>query len=256
MMLLAAALVVIGTRAAAQAEHSLHYLSKQCNEDAIAVRVDPGELREVLRAEFTPVLEHGKARVLLVVHDCGQYWMDGEDVGPTQETQVWVAIRGPDDVRPVVGAERTLATRTWFSLFSGSTNARVRGAKTAAGLAQLPIRGVSLDPPGLRRGGRLLLSGELEYVWQVVSTAPAARLVGINHDVYSRDSAGSVVLNRIQVIVHPTAGPSPGTLEVRGHAEELPWLRPGTYPATIQTFFPMWSRATLGLARSGGTQAY
>jgi hypothetical protein len=77
--------------------------------------------------------------------------------------------------------------------------------------------------------------------------------VGINHDVFSRDSAGNTVLTRIQVVVHVTAGPSPGTLEVTGAPDRLPWLRPGTYPATIQTFFPMWSRATLGLTAESGS---
>jgi hypothetical protein len=43
---------------------------------------------------------------------------------------------------------------------------------------------------------------------------PLARLVGLNHDVYARDPAGKVVLNRVQALMHLSAGPSRGTLEV------------------------------------------
>jgi len=79
--------------------------------------------------------------------------------------------------------------------------------------------------------------------------------VGINHDVYIRDSAGNFTLNRIQAIVHPSAGASPGTLTVSGRTDALPWLGAGTYPVTVQTFFPMWSRATLGLQPPDRPQA-
>ena len=255
LVLALAVLVASGKQAYAQIQHPLHFLAKQCNEDAVGVRVDPRQFQELAGSGFSPVLEEGKARVLIVVHDCGEYWLDGEKMGPTQETQVWLAIQGLDDIRPVVGAERTLPTRTWLSLFSGSSNPRVRELKTASGTVQLPIRGISLDPPGPRRGGRLLLPGDLEYAWQVVSTAPAARLVGINHDVYTRDSAGNVALNRIQVIVHVSAGPSAGMLTVVGRTDPVPWIGPGTYPVVVQTFFPMWSRATLGLQPSGRSSA-
>ncbi len=168
---------------------------------------------------------------------------------------MWLAIAGPADVRPVVGAERTLPTRTWLNLFSASNNPRVREVKEGVGLHQLPIRGMALDAPGPRRGGRLSLPGDLEYSWQVVSAPPQARLVGINHDVYIRGSAGDIAMNRIQVVAHLTAGASPATLTVTGRTEPLPWLPAGTYDVTVQTFFPVWTRATLGLQPPGPPQA-
>ena len=240
------------TPAEAQAPRSPHFLAKQCNEDAIAVRVDPRRLQEHVGSAFSLVLEEGRARVLIVVHDCAQYWMDGEDVGPTQETQIWVLIHGLEDVRPVIGAERTLPTRTWFSLFSGSNNPRVREAKGAAGTAQASIEGVVLDRPGPRRGGRLSLSRNLEYSWTAVSATPAVRLLGMNFDVFVRDAAGNVALNRIQALLRIVAANSPGTLNVAGDTDLLPLIPPGTYEASVQTFFPMWSRATLGLPPSPG----
>lgn len=239
--------VVSAVQVRAQSERSVHFTARQCNEDAIAIHVDPGPLQDFVDGAFSLALEEGKARILIVVHDCGQYWLDGVDVGPTQEAQFWVALHGPQDVRPVIGAERTLPTRTWFNLLSLSNNARVREAKGGSGTVQLPIEGIALDPPASRRGGRMKIRQDVELTWTVASAAPAARLVGINHDVFGRDAAGKLFLNRIQVLVHPTAAPSSGTLKVVGELNALPWIPPGSYPAVIQTFFPIWSRAALGL---------
>jgi hypothetical protein len=245
-----AATALLATQADAQSQRPLHFLSKQCNEDAVQVLDDPRPFQDFVGSEFPLKLEEGKARVLIVVHDCSQYWMDGEDVGPTQEVQVWVSIRGLEDVRPVVGAEQTLPTRTWFSLFSGSTNPRVRTAKTASGTAQAQIEGVLLDAPGPQRHGRVSLSKDLRYSWEALDATPLSRLVGVNHDVYVRDAAGNVVLNQIQALLHVCAGPSKATLTVVGGTNPLPLISPGTYPALVTTFFPMWSRATLGTAPS------
>ena len=241
------------TQAGAPSDRPLHVQTKQCNEDAIEVRLDPRALQDVVGSEFPLVLEEGKARVLIVVHDCTQYWIDGQDLGPAKEVQVWVSIHGLDDVRPVVGAEQTLPTRTWFALLAGSSNPRVRAAKGAAGIVVRPIESVSLGAPGAPGGGRVSLGQSLSWSWQVSSPAkPSARMVGMNLDVYARDPAGNVLLNRIQVLLHVSTGASQGTLTVAGKSDLLPWLGPGTYPVSVRSFFPMWSRTWLGLPRSQG----
>jgi hypothetical protein len=246
-----ASTIFLATQAESQSERPLKYLSKQCNEDAIRLHLDPSPFQNLLGSEFPLALEEGKACVLIVVQDCSEYWIDGEDLGPAQDIHVWVLIQGLEDVRPVVGAERTLPTRTWFNLFTGSSNPRVREAKMASGTMVAPIESVLVDPPGPDRHGRVSLSRELDYSWHVLSpVTPLAGLVGVNHDVYSRDSAGNVVLNRIQALLHVSAGPSQGTLEVAGGPDPLQLISPGTYPVSVSTFFPMWSRATLGLSPS------
>jgi hypothetical protein len=243
--------VLLGTQARAQSERALKFLAKQCNEDAIEMRLDPRPFQGVVGSEFSLALEEGKARVVIIVQDCPQYWIDGEDLGPAQDAHVWVSIHGLEDLRPVVGAQRTRPTRTWFTLVDGSSNPRVREARGAAGTAQTPVGSLVLDPPGPERGGRVSLGRNLRYSWHVSSPAtPSARLLGVNHDVYARDSAGNVVLNQVQVLMHVSAGPSPGTLTVVSDTDAPPWISPGTYPVSVSTFFPMWSRATLGLSPS------
>lgn len=244
-------------QAEAPSERPLHFQTKQCNEAAIEVRLDPRPLQDFVGSGFPLMLEEGKARVLIVVHDCMQYWVDGEDLGPAQEVQVWVSIHGLDDVRPVVGAEQTLPTRTWFALFAGSSNPRVRAAKGAAGMVVRPVESVFLDQPGAPGGGRVSLGEGLSYSWQLSSPAkPAARMVGMNLDVYARGPAGNVVLNRIQALLHVSTGASQGALNVTGKSNSLPWLGPGTYPVSVRMFFPMWSRTWLGLPRARGQQPY
>lgn len=250
LMMALPAMVLLGQPVEAQSQQSSMFTSKQCNEYALELRLDPRPFQDFVGPRFSLALVEGKARVVIIVHDCSQLWIDGRDVGPAQEVRVWVSIRGLDDVRPVVGAEQTPPTRTWFSLLEGSSNPLVYKVKTAAGIAETPVDSVILDPPGRQGGGRVYLNGNLALSWHVPSpAAPSARLLGLNLDVYRRDSTGSVVLNRIQALVHVTADPSPGTLEVLGHPGAVPLISPGTYPVSVRMFFPMWSRATLGLSR-------
>ena len=242
------AVFLIGQPDHAQAQRTLMYASRQCNEHALELHVDPRRFQKIVEPEFSLALVDGKARVVLVAHDCSQLWINGEDLGPAQEVRLWVSIRGLEDIRPVVGAEQTLPTRTWFSLFEGSSNPRVREVKMAAVIDEAAVDSVSLDPPGTQPSGRVYLNGNLALSWRVPSTAaPSARLVGLNHDVYRRDSSGKVALNRIQALMHVSAAMSPGSLEVVGHGGLVPLISPGTYPVSVRMFFPMWSRATLGL---------
>lgn len=251
LMMALTAVVLLGQPVDAQSQHPLMYATRQCNEYALELLLDPRPFQDFVGPGFPLVLVEGKARVVIVVHDCSLLWIDGQDVGPGQEVRVWVLIRGLDDVRPVVGAERTPPTRTWFTLLEGSSNPLVCKVKIAAGIAETPVDSVILDPPGLQRGGRVYLNGNLALSWHVPSpAAPSARLLGLNHDVYRRDSTSSVVLNRIQALMHVTADPSPGTLEVVGRPGVVPLISPGTYPVSVRMFFPMWSRATLGLSPS------
>jgi hypothetical protein len=158
---------VLASPAVAQAQDARDYLAKYCNEDGFELRLDPGPFQEAVGPEYTVVLEQGKASVVFVVQDCSEYWLDGQDLGPTQHAHLWVLIDGPREVRPVVGAELTRPTMTWFSLFAGSTNARGRQRRMASGTAPDPIQGVSLNPPGPQRGGQVTIEPGLSYSWSV-----------------------------------------------------------------------------------------
>ena len=119
------AMVLLGQPIEAQSQRPLMYATRQCNEYAIELHLDPRRFQDFVGPGLPLALVEGKARVVIVVHDCSQLWIDGQDLGPAQEVRFWVAIRGFDDVRPVVGAEQTPPTRTWFTLFEGSSNIRL-----------------------------------------------------------------------------------------------------------------------------------
>jgi hypothetical protein len=247
-LILALALTVLFvTPVDPQPQRPLHFLTKQCNEEVIQVHLDPCPFQHLAGSDFSVVLEEGKARVQILVQDCSEYWIDGENLGPNQEIHVWLLIDGLKDVRPVVGAQQTRPTMTWLSLFDGSTNRRAREARMAAGCVQVPIESVSLDPPGPKRGGRVIFNQNLTYLWNVTSVVPPVRLVGVNHDAYTKDSAGNVFLNHIQALLHVSATGSRGDLEVMGNTAVLPLINTGTYPVSANTFFPMWTRGTLGI---------
>ncbi len=222
------------------------FLWKQCNEDAIFVHVDPVLLHKLVPAGHTMLLFEGRARLLILAQDCSQYRFDGEEIGATQEVHMWLAIEGAEDIRPIVGAEHTLPTMTWFNLFTGSSNPLGRKNWTESGTASAPIDSLILDPPGPKRGGRVLLGPDQSYSWQVQAVAPFARLIGVNHDVYGKDSGGRIVLNRIQALLSVTALDSPGTLNVVGGIGPGNCIGPGTYEVVAHHFFPMWARASLG----------
>lgn len=251
LMMTLTAMGLLGQSVEAQSHRPLMYALRQCNEYALELQLDPRPFEEIMGQEFSLSLVGGKARVVIVVHDCSQLWINGEEFGPAQEVRVWVSIHGLEDVRPVVGAEQTLPTRTWFSLFEGSSNTRVRDVKKATVLDEASVDSVFLDSPGIQRGGRVYLEGNLALSWRVPSpAAPSVRLLGLNHDVYRKDPTGNVALNRIQALMHISAASSQGILEVVGHEGLLPLIAPGTYPVSVRMFFPMWSRATLGLSPS------
>lgn len=65
-------------------------------------------------------------------------------------------------------------------------------------------------------------------------------------DVYGLNSAGKLVLNRTQVLVHMNAYDSPGTLEAVGGMGPENCFGAGTYDVEVHSFFPVWARASLG----------
>jgi len=244
---LAAMMLLAGAVTAQTSEsNAKSFLWKQCNEDAINLYVDPAPFQELVPPGYTLLLFEGRAWVLVIAQDCPRYRLDGEEIGATHDVHMWVAIEGPQDVRPVVGAEQTLPTLTWFTVFTGSNNARGREIWTASGTPAVPIDSVYLDPPGPERGGRVVLSPEQSFSWQAQSAAPFARFLGVNHDVYEQDPGGNIVLNRIQALVNMDAFDSPGILEVVGGMGPEDWIVPGIYEVEVHSFFPVWARASLG----------
>lgn len=239
----------------AQGQDPVNLLWKQCNEQALAVRLDPEPIQEVVGTDFPLALEEGKARVALIVQDCSQYWLDGKDLGPTQHAHVWVAIKGQQEVRTVVGAQRTLPTMTWFSLSAGSANPRGRELRERSRTSPDPIEKVSLNLNGQERGGSVSVGDGLSYSWNALSGQKPGRLlgmnastglVGVNHDVYVRGSDGRIVLKRIQALCNLVAGPSEGSLFVIGGTDPSKLIGTGTYQIQVLTFMPVWARVELG----------
>lgn len=230
----------------AQSERSPSFEWKQCDEDVLGLRIDAAPVQEAVGSDHTLALENGKAVVAIMIQDCPQYWIDGTDLGPNQMVHVLARIEGPDDVRPVVGAHDTEPTMSWFGLFTGSTNPSDREARMASGTAPERIEFASLDSPGFPRGGRVIVGPDSSISWSIQSAPQAARLMGVNHDIYVKDGDGRTVLKRVQAIGNLVAVPSPGTLNVEGQAGLGGVIGPGRHPTMVYMLFPVWARAILG----------
>jgi len=221
------------------------FLWKQCGEDAILAYVDSESLADLLPDDHSLALADGKARVLIATQDCPTYWFNGEDIGPTREVHHWVAIEGITDVRNIAGAESTLPTMTWFALFTGSSNPASREQWTSSGTMSHEIDSLSLEAPSPEGGGRVSISGELEYSWKISRGQPIEKLVGVNHDVYAMSESGDLVYNRIQCLGNVYGWRSLGSLSVSGGTEPSRVIGTGTYPIAVNTFLPLWCRASL-----------
>jgi predicted ester cyclase len=246
---------LIAGKVSAQSEDRRNFLFKQCNEHALGFRVDPQPFQEFVGPEFTLALEDGKARIVIIIQDCSQYWVDGSNLGDNRHAHVWVQLEGPQDVQPVVGAERTLPTATWFSLSAGSTNARDHEAQKKSGTSPTLIEEIVLNLSGPERGGAVTFADGLSYSWTVSSEESDAglaaeissvRLLGVNHIVYVKDSSGELLIKRIQALCNVAPSPKKGMLNVVGGTDPGRLIGSGTYPVLVYTFLPLWARVNLG----------
>lgn len=225
------------------------HLWKQCSEDVLIVNVEPERLEGIIAPEFEILIEEGKAKILIAVQDCSSFRIEGEEVGPVHEVHEWVAIEMPPDVRPVPGAERTLPTRHWFALYTGSNHERSREHWNRSGTEASPLEAVTLRSTASDVRGEVVVGGNRGYEWTADPGPPFARLVAVNHDVYARNPAGEVVLNRIQCLANVEAWGSRGELKVIGGADPSGIVSEGTHALTAHTFLPLWGWATLADGR-------
>ena len=245
-LVILASLILGSLHAEAQPERTKNFLFKQCDEDVLVLRVDPDRLRQIVEPDFSLMLEEGKAAIAIMVQDCSQYWVDGEDLGENQHVHILAMVEGRGDTRPVVGTAQTRPTMTWFSLFAGSTNARGREARMASRTSPEPIEAVSLDPARWPRGGKVALRPGSSFSWSVPTASPTKQVLGVNHDIYVRDSNGDLVYKQVQATGNLVAVPSPGTLDVAAATDLAGVIGAGRYPVLVYTLFPIWARATLG----------
>jgi hypothetical protein len=64
------AIFLVGRPDHTQAQRALMYTSRQCNEHALELHLDPRRFQKIVGPEFSLTLVDGKARVVIVAHDC------------------------------------------------------------------------------------------------------------------------------------------------------------------------------------------
>jgi len=222
---------------------------RQCTENVIMLYAEPRTFAEWVGTDFTVKLYDGKAWVMIVMQDCQDNYFDGEDIGPAKEVHMWVSVENPDDneVIPVFGARKTLNTMSWFYLFNGSTNSKARDYYGKAGILSGPIENLSMSLTSSQLNGQLAISPGMSLAWKAVPKEPVTNKIGVNFNIFSRDSIGNIVKSKVQALLMVKSWFAPGTLEVAGAINPKKFINPGTYQVFINSYNPILIRAMLGV---------
>lgn len=176
-----------------------------------------------------------------------EYFINGENLGPSDDILHWIRIVKPQDKRDIPGTETTLNTFSWFAVFSGSTSRSVRESWMSAGVKKHPIQEVSLKREGEIKSGQSILSGKKKYYWKYEGfSEPFARFTGVNHDLYQKGPDGKTVLDQVRAVLDVTGWASPAELIVAGEDSDTGYLPEGKYNAFVHTFRKVWATATIG----------
>jgi hypothetical protein len=223
---------------------------RQCTENVIMLYLDPGPFEKLVGKDFTVKLNNGRAWVMIVIQDCRNNFFDGEDVGPAQEVHVWLSIEGARDneILPVFGAEKTMNTMSWFYLFNGSTNPKARKYYGDSGILSEPVGKLSLGFTPSMLHGQMAITPAMGFAWKAVPKKPFADKIGVNFEIFRRDSLGNIVRSQVQALLLVKSWFAPGTLEVKGGIGPDKLVGPGTYPVFINAYDPILVRALLGVA--------
>ncbi len=224
-------------------------LWRQSVEQVILFDTDPEPLQAFIGEDFELAIREEKASLLIVLQDSKTNYLDGEEVGPSQDVHIWVRILGPRDGAkiPVVGAPTTLEAMSWFKLFGGSSHPQVRSMFAASGVSYEPIERLSLLHSGSEIRGELLVDPDNSLSWSAEPKAPWSELLGVNHDFYTRNQNGELVCNQVQALLKVRAWGSEGTLEIRGNIVPGNLLPAGTYTVTVNSYDPIWIRASFNV---------
>jgi hypothetical protein len=224
-------------------------LWRQSVEHVIVLDAAPEPFQAFVGEDFKVVVKEEKTWLLIVLQDSQTNYLDGEDVGPSQDVHIWVKIEGPREGTeiPVIGAPTTFETMSWFKLFGGSSHPQVRSMFATSGLLYEPIEKLSLVHSDREIGGELVVDQDKSFSWRAKPKAPSAELLGVNHDFYTRNQDGRLVCTQVQALVKVRAWASEGALEIRGGIVPGNLLPAGTYPVTVNSYDPIWIRASINV---------
>jgi hypothetical protein len=90
----------------------------------------------------------------------------------------------------------------------------------------------------------------MDFNWKAVPKEPFAKKIGVNFEIFRRDSLGNIVLSQVQALLMVNSWFAPGTLEVKGGIDSNKFVGPGTYQVFINSYNPILVRAMLGVVTS------
>jgi hypothetical protein len=225
-------------------------LWRQSVEQVIILTADQQAAQELVGNDFDVSLTEGQVRLVIVLQESKSNFLNGKEVGPSQDVHIWVSIKGPRSGTeiPVIGAQSTLKTMSWFKLFGGSSHPQIRSAFAKSSLLYDSIENLSLVHSGTDIRGKVVIDPERSFSWTATAEAPWVDLIGVNHDVYTRDQAGEVVATHVQALLKAAAWGSEGSLEVQGDILPGGLLPTGIHPVKVNSYNPIWIRASVNVS--------
>jgi len=231
---------------------SKYFFWRQCTENVIMLYLDPKPFEDFVGKDIKVKLYDGKAWVMVVIQDCQNNFFDSGDIGLAQEIHMWLSIEGSRDneILPVFGAQKTLNTMSWFYLFNGSTNLKARKYYRNSGILSEPIEKLSMSYTPSLLSGQFIINPTMSFSWKAVPKEPSVKKMGINFEIFKRDSIGNIILSQVQALLLVKSWFAPGTLEVKGGIDSNKFVGPGTYQVFINSYNPILVRGMLGVVIS------
>lgn len=219
---------------------------------AASFPVDPAVARQLVPMEYELDPEpDGKAKGALVVQYCSKLVLEGEDLGGTAFAHQWIKIKGPYEMAPIRGAERTFPTFYWYVLEDQTTNDKLMAAGKRAGMNYTKIESLLLEPTQGQVVEKKFMDKQVGYVWTNVRNPIPKTPVGMNHRFYHNVKNDPNIKDKtvgkghVKCLLHVVSRNGSATIQAD------PKSAAGKFKASVLTgssldFQPMQCQATIG----------
>ncbi|MCB0665925.1 MAG: hypothetical protein KDC80_08900 [Saprospiraceae bacterium] len=225
------------------------FLWRQSTESVILLQADSAATQDLIGNDFAIDINNGKSVIAIIVQESPVNYFNAKEIGSSKEIHVWVAIQGQRDgeMTPVVGAQHTLETMSWFNVLGATTSSNIIEAFGKAGLSYDRMESLDLNIQENLVNGRIVLNQNTTLAWKSGVKPWSVNLLGVNHDIYNRLPNGDIFCNQVQALVGIKSWRAPGQLEISGDLGLNNILADGKIPALVNAYDPIWIRVNLNV---------
>ncbi len=235
-------------------KYSKGFLFRHSIESIIMFQADSTASQRLVGDDFAIDIINDKSVIAILIQDNSVNYLNAKDIGSSKEMHVWVAIQGPRDgeITPVIGAELTLETMSWFNVLGATNSNRIIEAFSNTGLSYHDMDSLDLNILDTGVNGIIVLNEMTTLTWQSGFKPWSVKLLGVNHDVYNKFPNGDIFCNQVQAVVGVKSWRAPGQLEITGDLGLGDVLQSGSSPVLVNAYDPIWIRVNLNVDYPAG----